>query len=141
LSFGSGLLLVTPLLIWFLITLTSFSCRFVVLPFIRYCVHSSLICFALLCLFGPTPGRKWRIRAHRTLANAYHVRVVGAREDNIEHIIHHLTKALENVAIEEPGSTTEGFGKGPSEGLALTWSEILIELCPLYSERVKVSYS
>jgi hypothetical protein len=93
----------------------------------------------LLCLFGPTPGRMWRFRAHHALAEAYAARGVGAREDNIEHVIHHLTKALEYVSIEAPGSTTERFGKGPLDNLAGTWSAIITKLGAAYGERVKVS--
>jgi hypothetical protein len=75
------------------------------------------------------------------LANAYHMRVVRAREDNIEHVIHHLTKALENFSIEGPGSAKGCFGEGPLEGHARTWSELMTELGSSYGERVKVSCS
>jgi hypothetical protein len=73
------------------------------------------------------------------LADAYQMRVVGAREDNIEHVIHHLTKALEKVSIEGPASTTDRFGKGPLEGYAVAWSEFMSRLGVSYSVRVKVS--
>jgi hypothetical protein len=78
------------------------------------------------------------MNVHRTLADVYQMRVVGAREDNIEHVIHHLTKALENISIEGPGSATERFGEGPLDGLAGTWSKLTIELGSAYGERVKV---
>jgi hypothetical protein len=73
------------------------------------------------------------------LADAYQVRVVSAREDNIEHVIHHLTKALENVSVEGPASKTDRFGKGPLDGLAGDWSAIMTKLGSSYGERVKVS--
>jgi hypothetical protein len=79
------------------------------------------------------------MRVHRTLAVAYQMRVVGAKEDNIEHVIHHLTKALESVSIEGPASKTERFGKGPLNGLAGIWSGIVRDLGSAYRERVKVS--
>jgi hypothetical protein len=81
----------------------------------------------------------FRVRVHHTLADAYEMRVVGAREDNIEHYIHHLTKALESVSIEGPGSTTERFGKGPLDGRAGSWSKLMSRLGSSYGERVKVS--
>jgi hypothetical protein len=102
-----------------------------VLSFIRPC---------LACLFGPTPGRMWRKKVHRTLATAYATRVFGEREDNIEHEIHHLTKALENVSVEGPGSTTERFGKRPADGNAGNWSELMSHLSSTYRARVKVSW-
>jgi hypothetical protein len=80
------------------------------------------------------------MRAHRTLADAYNARVVGAREENIEHVIHHLTKALENVSVEGPASKTDRFGKGPLDGFAGSWSEIMTLLGSSYGERVKVSW-
>jgi hypothetical protein len=86
-----------------------------------------------------TPGRRWRKSVHRTLADVYQLRVVGAREDNIEHSIHHLTKALENLSIEGPGSKTDCFDKGPLDGLADDWSELMSRLGVSYGERVKVS--
>jgi hypothetical protein len=79
------------------------------------------------------------MRAHRTLADAYKERVVGAREDNIEHVIHHLTKAIESLSIEGPASKTDRFGKGPLHIFAGSWSELMTELGSLYGERVKVS--
>jgi hypothetical protein len=79
------------------------------------------------------------MRAHRTLACAYKQRVVGAREDNIELVIHHFTKALEYLSIEEPGSKTDRFGKGPLGPFAASWSEIMTKLSSSYNERVKVS--
>jgi hypothetical protein len=107
-----------------LITITSFSVR-------------RLLCLA--CLFGRTPGRLWRKKAHCTLADAYDLRVLGAREDNVEHVIHHLTKALENVSIEGPASKTDRFGKGPLDGYARSWSDLMLRLSSSYGERVKVS--
>jgi hypothetical protein len=81
------------------------------------------------------------MRVHRTLADAYQMRVVGAREDNVEHAIHHLTKALENVSVEEPASMTDHpFGKGPLFGHAGPWSEVMSLLGFAYGARVKVSY-
>jgi hypothetical protein len=91
-------------------------------------------------LIGPISGREWRLQAHMTLADTYSMRVVGTREDNIEHVIHHLTKALANVSIEGPASKTDRFGKGPLNGHALTWSEVMTKLGSAYSERVKVSF-
>jgi hypothetical protein len=79
------------------------------------------------------------MRTHRTLADAYQVRVVGAREDNLEHVIHHLTKALVYISIEGPGCTMERFGKGPLDGHAGTWSKLMSCLGCSYGERVKVS--
>jgi hypothetical protein len=76
---------------------------------------------------------------HRTLTNAYKARVMGPRERNIEHVIRHLTKALESVSIEGPASATERFGDGPCDGYAGTWSELMTELGSAYGERVKVS--
>jgi hypothetical protein len=67
------------------------------------------------------------------------MRVVGAREDNIEHVIHHLTKALKQLSIEGPASKTDRFGIGPLGGNAGPWSEIMTELGSSYGERVKVS--
>jgi hypothetical protein len=78
------------------------------------------------------------VRVHRTLADAYQMRVVGAREDNIEHVIDHLTKALENVSIEGPASKADRFGKCPLDALAGTWSELMSRLGSAYGERVKV---
>jgi hypothetical protein len=111
-----------------LITLISFSFR---LLFVRSFVRSFIL--------ASTPGRAWRVQIHRALADAYKLRLVGAREDNIEHVIHHLTKALEYVSIEGPASKTDRFGKGPLDGRAGTWSELLTELGSSYGERVKVS--
>jgi hypothetical protein len=91
-------------------------------------------------LFGPTPGRKWRFTVHRTLADAYQMRVVGAREDNIEHVIDHLTKALENkVSVVGPASKTDRCGNGPLDGRAGRWSELMSRLGFAYGERAKVS--
>jgi hypothetical protein len=90
-------------------------------------------------MFGPTPGRRWRAMVHHFLAVTYQMRVVGAREDNIEYVIHHLTKALESVSAEGPASKTDRFGKGPLDGRAGTWSTFITELGLSYGERVKVS--
>jgi hypothetical protein len=79
------------------------------------------------------------MRAHSTLADAYQLRVVGAREDNIEHVIHHLTKALEYISIEGPASMKDLFGKGPLKARAGTWSKMMRCLACSYGERVKVS--
>jgi hypothetical protein len=77
--------------------------------------------------------------AHRAVAEAYQIRVVGTREDNIEHVIHHLTKALENISIEGQGSMTDCFGKSPLVGEAGAWSELMSLLSVSYGARVKVS--
>jgi hypothetical protein len=79
------------------------------------------------------------MRVHRTLADSYYIRVIGAKEDNIEHAIHHLTKALEHVSVEGPGSTTEPLGKGPLHGHSGPWSEVMSLLGFAYGARVKVS--
>jgi hypothetical protein len=76
---------------------------------------------------------------HRTLAAGYQARVVGAKEDNLEHVIHHLTKALENMSVEWPASKADRFGRGPLDGYAGIWSDIVSELGSAYGARVKVS--
>jgi hypothetical protein len=96
--------------------------------------------FFILALLA-TPGGEWRLRVHSTLADAYNLRVLGAREDNVEHVIDHLTKALESTSIQVPGSTTDHFGKGPLDGRAGAWSAIMTRLGSSYGERVKVSCS
>jgi hypothetical protein len=82
------------------------------------------------------------LRVHRTLANAYvtGMHALGDTEESIEHVIHHLTKALESVSIEGPGSGTDRFGRGPLDGRAGTWSELMSLLGGSYGERVKVSW-
>jgi hypothetical protein len=65
--------------------------------------------------------------------------VLGAREDNIEHVIYHLTKALEYVSIEGPGTATERFDKGPLDGYVVIWSELMTLLGSSYGKRLKVS--
>jgi hypothetical protein len=79
------------------------------------------------------------MRVHVTLADVYHLRVLGAKEDNNEHYIHHLTKALEAFSLEGPASTTDHFGEGPLDGHGRTWSELMTELGISYRKRVKVS--
>jgi hypothetical protein len=105
-------------------------------------VNSFVIRPCCACLFAPTAGRIWRYKVRRTLADAYNVRVVGAREDNIEHVIDHLTKALEYVSMEAgPAAKTDIvlLRKAPLVGAARGWSDVMSGLGSAYGERVKVS--
>jgi hypothetical protein len=101
----------------------------------RSFVHAPL----LFLLVWSIPGRTWRTTVHRNLAAAYQARVVSTWEDNIEHIIHHLIMALENISVEGPASKADRFGKGPLHGYADIWSELMSDLGCSYGARVKVS--